>query len=55
MKPRASPTCLDSIQRMRTGIPFSILAPGRARRQILKVIVYDPENDRVGSKLIKMK
>jgi VWFA-related protein len=38
-----------------TGIRLSAWVPLKTPRQILKVIIYDTGNDRVGSKLIKMR
>jgi len=38
-----------------TGIPFSIMIPFRDRKQMIKIIMYDPQIDRIGSRLIKMK
>lgn len=35
---------------MQSGIRFSITVPSKASRQVLKVIVYDPGSDRLGSK-----
>ncbi len=40
---------------VQSGITFSIPIPNKAPRQILKVILYDPEGDRLGSKLIRMR
>jgi len=42
-------------QFQQSGIRFSIMVPEKTRRQILKVILYDPEADRVGSRLITMR
>ena len=36
------------------GILVSTTVPIEAKKQILKVVVYDEENDRVGSKLVKL-
>jgi hypothetical protein len=36
------------------GIQFSILIPVQTTKQILKVILYDPEADRLGSRLIRL-
>jgi hypothetical protein len=40
---------------LQSGIPFSIMVPLQARKQILKIIVYDTRSDKVGSKLLKIK
>jgi hypothetical protein len=40
---------------MQSGIPCSFPIPLLAAGQTMKVIVYDPANDRVGSKLIKIR
>ena len=40
---------------LQSGIPFSIMVPYRTRKQMIKVIVYDPQSDRIGSQLLKMK
>ena len=40
---------------MQSGIPCSIPIPLLAAGQTMKVIVYDPANDRVGSKLVKIR
>jgi VWFA-related protein len=48
----SEPTYLWYLQ---TGIPFSIMIPYRTRKQVIKVIVYDPQNDRIGSQLLRMK
>ena len=37
------------------GIPFSITIPYRTRKQMIKIILYDPQIDKIGSQLIKMK
>lgn len=42
-------------QVMKTGILFSGLVPQKVPNQILKVIVYDAGNDKVGSKVVKMR
>jgi hypothetical protein len=42
-------------QYLQSGIPFSIMVPLQARRQILKIVVYDTRSDKVGSKLLKVK
>jgi VWFA-related protein len=42
------------VQYLRTGIPFTVSVPAKVARQILKVVIYDLGNDRLGSKLIKM-
>ena len=36
---------------MDSGINFSITVPRKSSRQVLKIIVYDPATDRLGSKL----
>jgi VWFA-related protein len=41
-------------QALQVGLSVSVYAPIKASRQILKVIVYDVESDRVGSILIKL-
>jgi hypothetical protein len=38
-----------------SGIPFTIMVPFRVKKQMLKIILYDPQRDRIGSQLIKMK
>jgi VWFA-related protein len=44
----------DSYQRLlQSGIQFSALIPQKAPNQILKVVVYDTWNDKIGSKLVK--
>jgi len=40
---------------LQSGIPFSIMIPYRTRKQTIKVIIYDPQSDRIGSQLLKMK
>jgi VWFA-related protein len=40
---------------LQSGIPFSIMIPYRTRKQMIKVVIYDPQSDRIGSQLIKMK
>lgn len=42
-------------QYLQSGIPFSIMVPLQARKQILKIVVYDTRSDKVGSKLLKVK
>ncbi|HTY63413.1 MAG TPA: VWA domain-containing protein [Acidobacteriota bacterium] len=39
---------------MKTGILFSTTIPIKERKQILKVVVYDEENDKVGSRLVSV-
>jgi VWFA-related protein len=44
----------ESYQRLlQSGIQFSALIPQKAPNQILKVVVYDTWNDKVGSKLVR--
>lgn len=38
-----------------SGIPFTIMIPYRTKKQMIKIILYDPQIDRIGSQLIKMK
>ena len=38
---------------MNSGINFSITVPRKSSRQVLKVIVYDPATDKVGSKHLR--
>jgi len=38
-----------------SGIPFTITVPFRVKKQMIKIILYDPQRDRIGSQLIKMK
>ena len=46
----------DNYQRfLQSGIPVSIPIPLKAPNQILKVVIYDTESDRVGSRLIKVR
>ena len=40
-------------QFLQSGIPFSVFMPLFQPRQLLKVIVYDPGSDKVGSRLVK--
>jgi len=40
---------------MQSSIPFSTMIPLKVPKLILKVVVYDPGNDKVGSKLVKMR
>jgi VWFA-related protein len=45
----------ESYQRYsQAGIPFTISVPSKVPKQILKVVIYDMGNDRLGSKLIRM-
>lgn len=39
---------------LKTGISFSAPVPLKAENQMLKVVVYDEETDKVGSKLVKL-
>jgi Ca-activated chloride channel family protein len=39
---------------IKDGIPFSTIIPLMVQNQILKIVVYDEENDKVGSKLIQL-
>jgi len=39
-------------QFLQSGIPFSAFMPLFQPRQLLKVIVYDPGSDKVGSRLV---
>ena len=39
---------------LQSGIPVSITVPVKAPRQMIKVVVYDIGNDRLGSRLIKI-
>ncbi len=39
---------------MKTGYSFSAAVPLKAENQILKVVVYDEETDKVGSKLVRL-
>jgi VWFA-related protein len=48
----SEPTYQWSLQ---SGLPFSIMVPFKTKKQMIKVVVYDPQNDRIGSQLIKMK
>lgn len=43
----------DYRQIMDSGINFSITVPRKSSRQVLKIIVYDPATDRIGSKLLR--
>jgi VWFA-related protein len=46
----------DTYQRfLQSGIPISIPVPLQAPNQILKIVIYDTESDRVGSKLVKVR
>lgn len=40
-------------QFLHSGIPFSVSLPLNGPDQVLKVVVYDPASDKVGSKLVK--
>jgi VWFA-related protein len=42
-------------QFMRSAIPFSATIPLKAPTQILKVIVYDPVGDKLGSRLVRIR
>jgi VWFA-related protein len=42
-------------QAMKSGVPYSAIIPMKAPSQLVKVIVYDAVNDRVGTKLLKVK
>jgi VWFA-related protein len=42
-------------QALKTGISFSAMVPLKAENQILKVVVYDEETDKVGSKLVRLR
>ena len=39
---------------MSFGMEFSITVPFKVREQSLKIVVYDEESDKVGSKLVKL-
>jgi VWFA-related protein len=39
---------------MRSGVEFSIAVPLKVREQSLKIVVYDEESDKVGSKLVRL-
>jgi Ca-activated chloride channel family protein len=39
---------------LQSGIPYSITIPRTEPKQVLKVVVYDPWSDRLGSKLVRM-
>jgi hypothetical protein len=39
---------------LKTGISFSAPVPLKAENQMLKVVVYDEETDKVGSKLVRL-
>jgi len=40
---------------LQSGIPFSIMVPFKTKKQMIKVVIYDPQSDRIGSQVIKMK
>jgi VWFA-related protein len=42
-------------QFLQTGVPFTIMIPFKVKKQMIKIILYDPQIDRIGSQLIKMK
>lgn len=39
---------------LKTGISFSAAVPMKDEKQILKIVVYDEESDKVGSKLVRL-
>jgi hypothetical protein len=41
-------------QAMKSGVSFSTTVPRKVPSQILKIVVYDEESDRVGSKMVKL-
>lgn len=43
----------DPAPHQQSGIPFSAFMPLFQPRQLLKVIVYDPGSDKVGSRLVR--
>lgn len=46
----------DTYQRfLKSGIPVSISIPARSRNQFVKVVIYDTQSDRVGSRLVKVR
>jgi VWFA-related protein len=46
----------DTYQRyLKSGVPVSIPLPSKASIHFLKVVIYDTQNDRVGSRLIKFR
>ena len=42
------------VKAIQTGIPFSTSIPIKTEKQMVKVVVYDEETDRVGSKTIRL-
>jgi hypothetical protein len=36
------------------GIPVTIMIPLKAKKQIIKVVIYDPHRDRLGSQLVRL-
>ena len=46
----------DSYQRfLKSGIPFSTVIPVKALKQMLRVVVYDVGNNKLGSKFVATK
>ncbi len=42
-------------QALKTGVSFSAVVPLKAENEMLKVVVYDEETDKVGSKLVRLR
>ncbi len=38
-----------------SGIPFSKMVPAEVPKQILKIVMYDVQSDRIGSRVVKIK
>jgi Ca-activated chloride channel homolog len=39
---------------MRTGISYTVTVPAKLKNQILKIVLYDEENDRIGTKIVML-